>query len=140
MLTRAVVDDADGQAVGVRVPIDAEDFGHDASRIPPGERLARIDLEPQRRQLHLAVATAVEEVCANDLDEHHATLAAHYEQAREWMRAIDALRRASMVTAARGAFREAAALLEHALTLMPHLPLDADRLGREVDARIELWD
>lgn len=112
------------------------DFVHDRIR----ETVLGTLIEPQRRQLHLAVATAVEEVCANDLDEHHATLAAHYEQAREWMRAIDALRRASMVTASRGAFREAAALLEHALTLMPYLPRDAAQLGREVDIRIELWD
>ena len=43
----AVIDDADGQAVGIRVSIDVEHFGHDDSRIRPRECLARIDLEPQ---------------------------------------------------------------------------------------------
>ena len=120
----------------VRQRGDRFDFAHDRIR----ETVLGALLEPQRRQLHLAVATALEDVYATELDDLHATLAAHYEQAREWARAVDALRCASMTTAARGAFREAASLLEHALTLMAHVALDAEGLGRAIDIRVELWD
>ena len=120
----------------VRQHEDRFDFAHDRIR----ETVRGALLEPQRRHLHLAVATALEEMYASDLDDLHATLAAHYEQAREWTRAIDALRRASMMTAARGAFRESALLLEHALTLMPHVARDAEGLARAIDIRVELWD
>jgi len=67
-------------------------------------------------------------------------LAAHYREGEHWLRAIDCLRQASMLTAARGAFREAADLLEDALGLLAHLPRDRETLGRAVDVRVELWD
>ena len=94
------------------------DFAHDRVR----EAVMDTLVGPQRRRLHRAVATAIEETRANDLDHHHATLAAHYRQAEDWLRAVDSLRQASMVTAARGAFREAADLLEQALEVLASLP------------------
>jgi tetratricopeptide (TPR) repeat protein len=112
------------------------DFVHDRVR----EAVLTTIVGPQRRRLHGAVAAAIEATRANDLDHHHATLAAHYRQAEEWARALDSLRQASMVTAARGAFREASELLEEALGLLAHLPRDQEALGRAVDVRVELWD
>ena len=112
------------------------DFAHDRVR----EAVVGSLVGPQRRRLHLAVAAAIEETHANDLDHHHAVLAAHYRLAEDWLRAIDSLRQASMVTAARGAFREAADVLEQALELLARLPRDDEALGRAVDIRVELWD
>ena len=112
------------------------DFAHDRIR----EAVLGALIGPQRRRLHLAVATAIEEMRGQDLDDHQATLAAHYEQGEDWLRAVDCLRNASMVTASRGAFREAGDLLERALILLAKLPRDQETLGRLVDVRVELWD
>jgi DNA-binding SARP family transcriptional activator len=112
------------------------DFAHDRIR----EAVLGTFVGPQRRRLHLAVAAAIEETRAHDLEHHQLALAAHYREGEDWLRAIDCLRRASMLTAARGAFREAADLLEDALGLLAHLPRDRETLGRAVDVRVELWD
>jgi DNA-binding SARP family transcriptional activator/tetratricopeptide (TPR) repeat protein len=112
------------------------DFAHDRIR----EAVLGTLIGPQRRRLHLAVAAAIVETRGPDLDDHQAVLAAHYEQGEDWLRAVDCLRQASMVTASRGAFREAADLLERALVLLAKLPRDQDTLGRAVDVRVELWD
>ena len=112
------------------------DFMHDRIR----EAVLGTLVGPRRRRLHLAVAAAIEETRTHDLDHHQVALAAHYREGEDWLRAIDCLRRASMRTAARGAFREAADLLEEALVLLAHLPRDPEALGRAVDVRVELWD
>jgi DNA-binding SARP family transcriptional activator len=112
------------------------DFAHDRIR----EAVLGTLIGPQRRRLHVAVAAAIEETRAQDLDDHQATLAAHYEHGEDWLRAVDCLRQASMVTASRGAFREAAEMLERALTLTARLPRTQEALGRAVDVRVELWD
>lgn len=112
------------------------DFAHERIR----EAVSGALVGPQRRRLHLAVAAAIEETRAHDLEHHQMALAAHYREGEDWLRAIDCLRRASMLTAARGAFREAADLLEDALGLLARLPRDGETLGRAVDVRVELWD
>jgi DNA-binding SARP family transcriptional activator len=112
------------------------DFAHDRIR----EAVLGTLVGPQRRRLHLAVAAAIEETRAHDLEHHQVALAAHYREGEDWLRAVDCLRRASMLTAARGAFREAADLLEQALGLLARLPRDREVLGRAVDVRVELWD
>lgn len=112
------------------------DFAHDRVR----EAVFGALVGPQRRRFHLAVAAAIEETRAHDLDQHQVALAAHYREGEDWLRAIDCLRRASMLSAARGAFREAADLLEDALGLLGQLPRDRETLGRAVDVRVELWD
>jgi tetratricopeptide (TPR) repeat protein len=113
------------------------DFAHDHIR----EAVLGTLVGPQRRRLHLAVAAAIEQTRAHDLEHHQVALAAHYREGKDWLRAVDCLRRASMLTAARGAFREAADLLEQALGLLARLPRDdREALGRAVDVRVELWD
>ena len=112
------------------------DFTHDRVR----ETVLGTLIVPRRRRLHLAVAAAIEETRAHDLDHHQIALAVHYEQGEDWLRAVDCLRQASLVTASRGAFREAADLLERALGMLAKLPRDQETLGRAVDVRVELWD
>ena len=112
------------------------DFTHDRVR----ETALAALVAPQRRRLHRSVAAAIEETRAHDLDHQYAALASHYQQGEDWPRAVDCLRQASMVTACRGAFREAADLLEQALRLLAHLPRNQETLALAVDIRIELWD
>ena len=115
---------------------DGFDFAHDRIR----EAVAGTLLGPRRRRLHLAVAAAIEERYAGDLDGRHAALAAHYREGGEPFRAVDCLRQASVVAAARGAFRESADLLEQAIRLLPDPPREVATLERAVDARLELYD
>ena len=115
---------------------EAFDFAHDRVR----ETALAALLTPQQRRLHRSVAEAIEETRAHDLDDQYAALASHYQQGEDWPRAIDCLRQASMLTACRGAFREAADLLEQALRLLAHLPRNQETLALAVDIRIELWD
>jgi tetratricopeptide (TPR) repeat protein len=112
------------------------DFTHDRIR----EAVLGALVGPQRRRLHLAAAAAIEEGRPHDRDNRQVALAAHYREGEDWLRAIDCLRRASMLSAARGAFREAADLLEDALRLLAHLPQDRETLARAVDVLVELWD
>ncbi len=94
------------------------DFAHDRIR----ETVFGALVGPRRRQLHVAVAAAIEETHGPQLDDHQAALAVHYREGEQWLHAVDRLRQASMLTAARGAFREAADLLEQALGLLGRAP------------------
>ena len=112
------------------------DFAHDRLREAVLGSLAG----PRRRRLHAAVAAAIEETLAPHLDDHQAALAVHYREGEQWLRAVDCLRQASMLAAARGAFREAADLLEQAIGLLARVPLEREAQERAIDVRIELWD
>jgi hypothetical protein len=51
MPARAVVYDADGQPVCIRMPSDLEHLAHDDIAIDGREPLERVDLEPRRREI-----------------------------------------------------------------------------------------
>jgi DNA-binding SARP family transcriptional activator len=112
------------------------DFAHDRIREAVRGTLGG----PRRRRLHLEVAAAIEETHARELDHHQAVLALHYREGEQWLRAVDCLRQASMVAAARGSFHEAADFLEQALGLLGRLPRGREASERAIDVRVELWD
>jgi DNA-binding SARP family transcriptional activator/RecA/RadA recombinase len=112
------------------------DFTHDRIR----EAVLDSLLPPRRRLLHRAVARALEALHAGDLDAHFAALAFHCREGESWMEAVDYLRQASAVAAARGAFREAASILEEALALLDKTAPGRQRIERAIDIRLELGD
>jgi class 3 adenylate cyclase/tetratricopeptide (TPR) repeat protein len=76
----------------------------------------------RRKALHRIVATAIEEIYAERLPEHYETLAYHFEQAEDWPKALDYLRRSAEKAAKAFAIRDALRFYERASTI-------CDRLG-----------
>jgi predicted ATPase len=81
------------------------------NRLPPGRRL----------RFHQRIGACGEEMFGERTDEIAAELAAHFEEGRDWARAVRYRRRAAAVEVRRHAHREAEAHLAHALTLAPQL-------------------
>jgi DNA-binding SARP family transcriptional activator len=94
----------------------------------------------RRRLLHTAVARAIESRHAADLAPRHAALGVHWTKGQVWDRAVTHLRAAGTQAASRGAYREAVALFEQALTALGRLPEDRDTGIQAIDLRIELRD
>jgi len=109
-------------------------FTHDYVReVAYGELLA-----PRRRLLHAAVARALEELYAGDLEPHWAALGRHCREAGAWARAATHLRRAAMVAADRAAYEDAVAFLDQAVAALDRLPKSREVLEQGIDARFEL--
>ena len=128
--------------------LQASEFLYETSLLPDLEYTFRHSLthevayggllQERRRALHATIATAIERMNPERLDEHAEQIAHHALLGGQWERAVAFLRRAASKAAARSAYREAAARLNQALDALRHLP--ATRTFREaaVDVRLEL--
>ena len=85
-------------------------------------------LVQRRRELHRAIAVAIEELYADRLAEHYEMLAHHFTRAEEWDRALEYLERAADKATRAFAVREAVGLYGEALAA-------AEQLGERVPAR-----
>jgi DNA-binding SARP family transcriptional activator len=109
-------------------------FTHDRIR-----EVAYLDILPARRKvLHGRVATALEELYAQNLGPHYTALGRHSYESEAWDRAVRYLRLAGEQALARSAHREAAANLEQAMAALAHLPESPARLGEALDLRLLL--
>jgi DNA-binding winged helix-turn-helix (wHTH) protein len=93
------------------------------------EVLSERQAPARRAMLHRRYAERMEELSAAPLDEVAPELARHFELGGDWARAINYLRRFSVLAARRGSLDGAIGTLEHALTLAAKLP--AERSARE---------
>ncbi len=97
--------------------------------------------EARRIVLHKRIGEFQEDAYSAHLPEIAAELAVHFEQGRDFPRAVRYLRLSAVTAANRCANREALDHLDHALRLLPHLP-PADRFPLEavlLDERGIIW-
>lgn len=95
-------------------------------------------IDDERRTIHARAVEVIEALRADRLAEHVEDLARHAFRGEVWEKAVDYLGRAAARAMARSANREAAALLEQALTAVAHLPRDPKILVQAVDLQFEL--
>ena len=95
-------------------------------------------LGDRRRDLHAAVAVAIERLHADRLVEHVERLAHHARQGEVWDKAVRYLRQAGAKAFLRSAHREAAACLEQALDVLLRLPEHPDTIAESLDIRFDL--
>ena len=95
-------------------------------------------VDDERRAAHARAVEVIEALRADRLAEHVEDLARHSFRGEVWDKAMDYLGRAAARALTRSANREAAALLEQALTAAGHLPRDPTVLARSVDLQFEL--
>jgi DNA-binding SARP family transcriptional activator len=108
------------------------DFGHDRIREVARQAL----LGPRRRLLHRQVAETLEALYGEHVDAHAAVLGHHYRQAEVWDRALSYLDRAGAHAHARGAVREAAVMLAHAIEAQERLPAGSVSPEERFDLRL----
>jgi class 3 adenylate cyclase/tetratricopeptide (TPR) repeat protein len=77
-------------------------------------------LVKRRRELHLRVAEAIEELYVERLGEHYAMIAHHYAAAQHWPKAAEYFGKAADHAAGAFAVHEAIALCERALAALKH--------------------
>src|SRR5437667_1833890 len=94
-------------------------------------------LGERRRDLHAAVAVALERLHADRLVEHVERLAQHARQGEVWDKAVRYLRRAGAKVFLRSAHREAAACFEQALDALRRLPAPPGTIAESLDIRFE---
>lgn len=95
-------------------------------------------LHSKRQQLHLCIATALEETFPERAEAEPETLAYHYAQAGLADMAIDYWLRAGKIALARSASHEAIAQLSAGLDLLSRLPDSTERRGKELELQIVL--
>jgi class 3 adenylate cyclase/tetratricopeptide (TPR) repeat protein len=95
-------------------------------------------LQERRRQLHARIASAIEGLHADRLDEHIERLAHHAARAEVWGRAMTYLRRAGARAVARSANREGVSYLGQALAALAHLPESRETIEAGIDIRLML--
>ena len=107
---------------------DAYDFSHDRIR-----EVAYLTLTPaRRRHLHLRIARALESAYARDSRPVSGQLAAHYERARSFDRAVTWYGRAAEAAQRLHANVEVIRFLDRALDLLHALPETPERHAREL--------
>jgi DNA-binding winged helix-turn-helix (wHTH) protein/tetratricopeptide (TPR) repeat protein len=94
----------------------------------------------RHEQLHLEIASAIERVYANSLEDHYAELAGHFGQTSDTARAAHYLCLAGRQALASSAHAEAAALLSSALEKLETLPESPERDHTEMTAQIAVGD
>ena len=92
----------------------------------------------ERRATHARAVEVIETLHTDRLAEHTEDLARHSFRGEVWEKAVEYLGRAAARALARSANREAAALLEQALSAVAHLPRDPKILERAVDLQFDL--
>jgi DNA-binding SARP family transcriptional activator len=119
----------------VRVQADERwDFSHDRIR-----EVAYAGIGPaQRRLIHRRVGQAMEQLCADRLDDASASIAMHLERGGQAARAIPFLERAAAAAMRLSATEEAIRCLDNALTILGTLPAGRDRDERELTLRSNL--
>jgi class 3 adenylate cyclase/tetratricopeptide (TPR) repeat protein len=95
-------------------------------------------LRDRRRDLHAAVAVAIERLHADRLVEHVERLSHHARQGEVWDKAVHYLRQAGTKALLRSANREAAAYFEQALDALRRLPEHPDAIAESLDLRFDL--
>jgi class 3 adenylate cyclase/tetratricopeptide (TPR) repeat protein len=95
-------------------------------------------LGERRRDLHAAVAAALERLHADRLVEHVERLAHHARQGEVWDKAVRFLHQAGTKVYLRSANREAATCFEQALDALRRLPEHPDRVAESLDLRFNL--
>ncbi len=95
-------------------------------------------IDDERRATHARAVEVIETLHTDRLAEHTEDLARHSFRGEVWEKAVEYLGRAAARALARSANREAAALLEQALTAVAHLPRDPKILARAVDLQFDL--
>ena len=95
-------------------------------------------LGERRRDLHAAVAAAIERLHADRLVEHVERLAHHARQGEVWDKAVRYLRQAGTKVFLRSANREAATCFEQALDALRRLPEHPDAIAESLDLRFDL--
>ena len=95
-------------------------------------------LPPRRALLHRAVAEAIEMLHAESPATQSLAVGLHYLRGEAWDKAVEYLGQAGSEAIARSAYREAAESLEQAIAALEHLPVDASRLARSIDLRLDL--
>jgi DNA-binding SARP family transcriptional activator len=113
---------------------DRFDFTHDRIREVAFNQIS----SHRRKALHRRVATAMEQLYADDLELHSAALANHSCEGEVWDKALEYLCLAGMQAVARSANREAVAFFERALETLEHLPKVQRTLEHGIDLRIAL--
>ena len=94
----------------------------------------------RHEQLHLEIASAIERVYANSLEDHYAELAGHFGQTSDTARAAHYLCLAGRQALASSAHTEATRLLSTALEKLQTLPESPDRDRTELTAQIAVGD
>ncbi len=113
---------------------DRFDFSHDTIR-----EVAFTQVSSHRRKaLHRRVATAMEQLYADDVEHHTAALANHFSEGEVWDKALEYLSRAAMQAVARSANWEAVVLFDRALETLGYLPKVQRTLEHGIDLRIAL--
>jgi DNA-binding SARP family transcriptional activator/tetratricopeptide (TPR) repeat protein len=110
------------------------DFSHDKLRAVALEMVS----PARRRQLHRAVAEAMELELHGEIEAAAPQLAAHFDQAGMIERAIDAYRLAGARAVAVSALDEAVTMFRRALALLADLATSPARDALELDLRIAL--
>jgi len=95
-------------------------------------------LGERRRDLHAAVAAAIERLHADRLVEYVERLAHHARQGEVWDKAVRYLRQAGAKVFLRSANREAALYFEQALEGLRRLPEHPDAIAESLDLRFDL--
>jgi class 3 adenylate cyclase/tetratricopeptide (TPR) repeat protein len=95
-------------------------------------------LGERRRELHAAVAAALERLHEGRLVEHVERLAHHARQGEVWDKAVQYLRQAGTKMFLRSANREAATCFEQALDALRRLPETPDTIAESLDIRFDL--
>ncbi len=109
------------------------EFAHTLYREAFYRRLPR----GRRTRLHQRIGERLEKLFAADPNQVAPEVALHFEESRDWSRAIKHLRLAAETAGRRYAPREAAAILQHAVELSRKIP-DAKRAGIETEILTEL--
>lgn len=95
-------------------------------------------LPPRRKMLHIQVAKALEDLCADSQEGHHATLAGHYRAGEVWDKALLHSRLGWAQAVRLSAYPEAVACFEQALEALKRLPASQQTLEAAVDPRFDL--
>ena len=89
-------------------------------------------LSDRRRALHDRAASALEELSAEQLDDHYGELAHHYLLSENVAKATHYVQLAAEQAVSRGTYSEAISLIDPALKLLEKLPGDVERMRAEL--------
>jgi predicted ATPase/class 3 adenylate cyclase len=95
-------------------------------------------LQERRRELHARVASAIETLYRERLDEQVERLAHHALRGELWEKAVTYLRQAGGKAFARSALREAMAYFEQGLGVLQRLPESRVQREQAIDLRLDL--
>ncbi|MEE9559649.1 MAG: AAA family ATPase [Acidiferrobacterales bacterium] len=95
-------------------------------------------LNEQRRERHARIVEEIERLYGDRLAEQVERLAHHAFRGEQWDRAVGFLRQAGAKSAARSAYREAAAGFEQALVALDHMSETRETRQQAIDLRFDL--